>query len=178
MQNLKQIITFVSKGFRNMNRRLQQFLSAENLSQAQFADAIGVARASISHILAGRNKPGFDFIEKIALAYPDLSLEWLILGKGKMYKRGGEDIFSQLPPEDPQQQNSNTGYQEAVIPLHSPIDEDAPEDVFPETGKSTGEEVDMAKPSLEMAEDYSSKNQKDIDRIVVFYTDNTFRELR
>ena len=45
-----------------MNIRLQQFLSAENLSQAQFADIIGVARASVSHIIAGRNKPGFDFI--------------------------------------------------------------------------------------------------------------------
>ena len=45
-----------------MNTRLQQFLSAENISQSQFADTIGVARASVSHILAGRNKPGFDFL--------------------------------------------------------------------------------------------------------------------
>ena len=45
-----------------MNSRLQQFLDAENINQAQFADSIGVARASVSHILAGRNRPGYDFI--------------------------------------------------------------------------------------------------------------------
>ena len=68
-----------------MNKRLLQFLSAENISQAQFADTIDVARASVSHIIAGRNKPGFDFIESMALHYPSLNLEWLITGKGKMY---------------------------------------------------------------------------------------------
>ena len=68
-----------------MNKRLQQFLAAENISQAQFADTIGVARASISHILAGRNKPGFDFIESTARHFPDLNLEWLITGRGRMY---------------------------------------------------------------------------------------------
>lgn len=68
-----------------MNKRLLQFLAAENISQAQFADTIDVARASVSHIIAGRNKPGFDFIESMALHYPSLNLEWLITGKGKMY---------------------------------------------------------------------------------------------
>ena len=58
-----------------MNQRLQQFLSAENISQAQFADSIGVARASVSHILAGRNKPGFDFIESMARKYPNVSMD-------------------------------------------------------------------------------------------------------
>ena len=61
-----------------MNRRLQQFLRAENISQSQFADTIGVARASVSHILAGRNKPGFDFLLAMSKHYPSLNLEWLI----------------------------------------------------------------------------------------------------
>ena len=70
-----------------MNNRLQQFLAAENISQAQFADTIDVARASVSHVLAGRNKPGYDFIKSISDHYPKLNLEWLINGKGKMYRR-------------------------------------------------------------------------------------------
>ncbi|MCR5709058.1 MAG: helix-turn-helix domain-containing protein, partial [Bacteroidales bacterium] len=45
-----------------MNERLIKFLSAENITQSQLADTLGVARASISHILSGRNKPGFDFL--------------------------------------------------------------------------------------------------------------------
>ena len=77
-----------------MNTRLQQFLSAENISQAQFADTIEVARASVSHVLAGRNKPGYDFIKSIADHYPKLNLDWLINGKGKMYK---EVVAAPLP---------------------------------------------------------------------------------
>jgi len=75
-----------------MNNRLAQFLKAENISQSQFADSIGVARASITHILSGRNRPGFDFIENMARRYPALNLEWFITGKGKMYKSAPEPI--------------------------------------------------------------------------------------
>ena len=72
--------------FRNMNNRLQQFLAAENISQSQFADTINVARASVSHILAGRNKPGWDFLNNMMRHYPNLNIEWLLNGTGKMYK--------------------------------------------------------------------------------------------
>ncbi len=87
-----------------MNTRLKQFLAAENISQSQFADTIKVVRASVSHVLAGRNKPGYDFIRAIMLAYPHLNMEWLILGKGKMYRApvqetGSEDLsHGSVPP--------------------------------------------------------------------------------
>ena len=79
-----------------MKDRLLQFLSAENITQSQFADTIGVARASISHILSGRNKPGYDFIENTMKHYPALNIEWLINGTGKMY-RNAADTSSQIP---------------------------------------------------------------------------------
>ena len=85
-----------------MNKRLLQFITAENISQSQFADNIGVARASVSHIIAGRNKPGFDFVEKMARAFPALNIEWLITGRGKMYK-------SALG-EQPQKPSTNDDY--------------------------------------------------------------------
>ena len=68
-----------------MNIRISQFLNAENITQAQFADTIGVARASISHIIAGRNKPSYDFITSVLKHYPRLNPYWLMLGKGRMY---------------------------------------------------------------------------------------------
>ena len=74
-----------------MDKRLQQFLDAENISQAQLADTLGVARAGISHILSGRNKPGFDFLEAMAVHYPQISMDWLLTGKGRMYKDAGEN---------------------------------------------------------------------------------------
>ena len=106
-----------------MNTRLQQFLTAENISQSQFADSIGVARASISHILSGRNKPGFDFLESTARRYPSLNLEWLITGNGRMYNP------SENAPEEP-------------------------------------------------LEPVAVKSSKEIDKIVVFFTDGTFEEYK
>ena len=55
-----------------MNRRLQQFLELEQLKPAQFADIMGIQRSNVSHILSGRNKPGFDFIQKFLLKFPSV----------------------------------------------------------------------------------------------------------
>lgn len=92
------LFTFVTQKFKNMNRRLLQFLQAENITQSQFADILNVARGSVSHILSGRNKPGYDFIESLLLHYPQLNLDWLLTGKGKMYKDGSEEPV--IPLED------------------------------------------------------------------------------
>lgn len=79
-----------------MNTRLKQFLSAENITQAQFADTIEVVRASVSHVLSGRNNPSYDFIKAIMQHYPHLNIEWLIFGKGRMYKeKGYNDLFTE-----------------------------------------------------------------------------------
>ena len=69
-----------------MKDRLLKFLNSQQLSSARFAEIIGVQPSGISHILSGRNKPGFDFIQKILTSYPSLSAEWLIMGKGSMLK--------------------------------------------------------------------------------------------
>ena len=69
-----------------MNRRLLLFLQAKNITQSQFADTLSVARGSVSHILSGRNKPGYEFLESLALHYPDLNIDWLFTGKGAMFK--------------------------------------------------------------------------------------------
>ena len=90
-----------------MNSRLLRFLEAENISQAQFADTLGVARAGISHILSGRNKPGFDFIERLALKYPNLNIEWLITGRGKMYR--DSQAQGSLPFNEPSVQAAAAG---------------------------------------------------------------------
>jgi transcriptional regulator with XRE-family HTH domain len=69
-----------------MKDRISEFLRKENKSSAQFADEIGVQPSGISHILSGRNKPSLDFIIKMLERYNFLSTEWLLFGKGSMYK--------------------------------------------------------------------------------------------
>ena len=47
-----------------MYERLKNWMEYEGLKPSTFADGIGVNRATISHILSGRNKPSIDFFRK------------------------------------------------------------------------------------------------------------------
>ncbi len=146
-----------------MNNRLQQFLGAENISQSQFAEELGVARASVSHILAGRNKPGYDFLTSLMARYPRLNMEWLLAGKGKMYKENSQteerpvqettpapDLFTSLP--------------ESPISMPEPVPEANPALTDAPTAPSVTSET--------------TDNQKTITKIIVFYSDHTFQEIR
>ena len=67
-----------------MHLRLKKWMDSQELNSSRFADSISVNRATISHILSGRNKPSIDFLEKLLFVYPELNLNWLITGIGYM----------------------------------------------------------------------------------------------
>jgi transcriptional regulator with XRE-family HTH domain len=69
-----------------MKERLLEFLKNENKSSAQLAEEIGVQASGISHIISGRNNPSLDFVLKMLEKYQFLSTDWLLFGKGAMYK--------------------------------------------------------------------------------------------
>ena len=77
-----------------MKERIQEFLRIENKSSSQFAEEIGVQPSAISHIISGRNKPSLDFILKMLAKYPTLSTDWILFGKGTMYREDAADLFS------------------------------------------------------------------------------------
>jgi plasmid maintenance system antidote protein VapI len=85
-----------------MNKRIQQFLDIENLSPSKLADMLGLQRSGISHILAGRNKPSYDFILKFLRTFPNINPDWLLMGKGKIYRNGENDQNNQNEENTPQ----------------------------------------------------------------------------
>ena len=65
--------------------RLKHYLDSRQISVTQFADECSIPRPTGSQLLAGRNKKVSDeIISKIHLAYPDLSIVWLMFGEGEM----------------------------------------------------------------------------------------------
>jgi transcriptional regulator with XRE-family HTH domain len=79
-----------------MRERILKFLKAENKTSAQFAEEIGVQPSGVSHILSGRNKPSLDFVLKMLEKYSFLSTEWLLFGKGNMYRDSSmQNLFDQ-----------------------------------------------------------------------------------
>jgi hypothetical protein len=49
---------------------------------SDFAKQIEKSPTAISNVISGRNKAGIELIEAILLKYPQVSPEWLLLGKG------------------------------------------------------------------------------------------------
>lgn len=64
--------------------RLNQVIEYYGIRVADLADRLQIQRSTLSHLFAGRNKPGFEFLERLAAAFPDLSLNWVVTGKGEM----------------------------------------------------------------------------------------------
>ena len=166
-----------------MNQRLQQFLSAENISQSQFADSIGVARANVSHIISGRNKPGFDFIEKLSSHYPSLSLEWLISGKGKMYKNGEScapavTLQSPSAPDELFDTESYTITAEEQAQIPSTATANSVSGASNTQPRVQSKTVEASESNNANKIKQSIKNQRNITKIIVFYDDNSFQELK
>ncbi|NIJ54136.1 helix-turn-helix transcriptional regulator [Dyadobacter arcticus] len=62
----------------DLSDKIKQILTDKNITPSIFADEIGIQRSSISHILAGRNKPSLDIVQKIVKRFPELGLKWIL----------------------------------------------------------------------------------------------------
>ena len=69
-----------------MREKLLDLMKNEGLKPSQLAELLGINPAGISHILAGRNKPGFDLLQKILRRFPRINPDWLLLDSDKMYR--------------------------------------------------------------------------------------------
>jgi len=85
-----------------MKERILEFLKNENKTSSQLAEDIGVQPSGISHIISGRNNPSLDFVIKMLEKYSFLSAEWLLFGRGSMYKEPRmADLFSNMDFSEP-----------------------------------------------------------------------------
>tara|TARA_B100000925_G_C21855259_1_gene407502 strand:+ start:414 stop:725 length:312 start_codon:yes stop_codon:yes gene_type:complete len=75
-----------------MHLRIRKWLDLNNQKASELAMNIGVNRATISHILSGRNKPSIDFLEKLLHVYPNINANWLITGVGNINLEHVDDI--------------------------------------------------------------------------------------
>ena len=70
----------------SIHQRMKQLVDTVGTKNS-FSKAIDVNPSVIGNIVGRRlSKPSFEVIEKIIQKFPDLSLDWLILGKGEMWK--------------------------------------------------------------------------------------------
>ncbi len=178
-----------------MNSRLLQFLNAENITQAQFADSIGVARASISHIISGRNKPSYEFISAMMKQYPQLNPEWLILGKGRMYSdtqrqtlqsqdATNDDLLFPADYDTPDASTVQPEVRMKPVPsrMNSKIFQDGSQleskTVSEGAVAETGQETAPQQSESRITSSDKQVPERRISKIIVFFDDGTFQEMR
>lgn len=139
----------------------------EDMNPARFADSLNIGRAVISHILNGRNNPSLDVITRILTEMPNISAEWLISGKGSMYKDKSSpnteevkiersdfpgDLFSQIYAE-PGNYSEKSEY--STLEELNPV-ENNPNNIVNERII------------------YKEKPLRKISKIIIYYSDNTY----
>ena len=78
------------------------------MSQAEFADYIGVGRPSITHIMSGRDKTSQTVVSKTLLKFPELNPMWLLKGEGEMYRPHMEKHTLPSPSNPPDVESVQT----------------------------------------------------------------------
>lgn len=132
--------------------RLKKVMEFYNLTASNFADRINVQRSSISHILSGRNKPSLDFVLKITNSFNDVDINWLLKGIGSFPKKEKET-------------------KEQIAPPPSLFDTTTVKK------NETSNNTTASKDDTSIREDNNTK-KKEIEKIVIFYSDGTFKEYR
>ena len=140
-----------------MKERLLEFLRVENKSSAQLAEEIGVQASGISHILSGRNNPSLDFVLKMLEKYQYLSTDWLLFGKGSMYKENRMQNLFDYDLADNKESNEMKSKNE--VPKVNIDYEDV-----------------MKNKTMKVSAVSSDKITSDVVKIVWFYENNSFEE--
>lgn len=139
-------------------------MDREKLTAGAFAESIGVAQATISHILGPRNKyPSTEVILRLYQRYDDINLEWLLTGKGSMSK-------------NPTMENSEFDY---------PLFAEKPENAAKEPGETENRkeialETTQKAPKEIVRQEiiYKERPPRKITEIRIFFDDNTYETFK
>lgn len=183
-----------------IQERILLLMKSLGLNPAQFADEIGVQRSSISHIISGRNNPSLDIVTKILNKFPDIDSNWLVIGKGSLVGKNetnsteirnneiskpsetlfddlSDSLFSDIQKDNPPNIDNNNIYELQrkieILEGKSKVKESQPE-IY-------NKPVEIAKPVNNNISNFEnsqhSNSTKQIVRIIIFYSDNSFEEL-
>lgn len=90
--------------------RIEKVMSSLGLNARQFATEIRVQPGTISNMMAGRNNPSLEVMKRIMERYPTLNPEWLIAGRGVMWRTepGKEPGLFDSQAPDPKEKSVRT----------------------------------------------------------------------
>lgn len=164
----------------NINDKIKQILLDKNLTPSYFADEIGVQRSSISHILSGRNRPSFDIIQKIIRRFPELGYEWIMEEESQQVNQSTASSYGNRNQPRPTieradrsssvQPSSPSSYPSQSVGIRSQRNEIPPVNI-PEQIPT-----DSLSAQTQSTTNSVTSSDKKVERILIFYTDGSFKE--
>lgn len=138
-----------------MRDRILKIMEREGLTPSKFAESIGIQRSAMSHIISGRNNPSLDVLLKILERFTYVDSDWLLFGKGEMIREHvltEPYLFTNMLENRPNVQ------------------------VVAENRKEIGVEtpVNIQKQPVVEQVICQEKPSKNVSKIMIFYSDNTF----
>lgn len=175
----------------DLRDRIVQLIEKERISQTEFADYIGVQRSALSHVLNGRNNPGFNFIQKIIESYPKVNSRWLLIGEGNIYTTTDEDKIVEekiAQDKDPQkkviepdlfsvieelksQEIQDNSYNKKTVTEEKEKTKVAIENVVTQPQNADVKHIEETK--IQETQEEKPK-EKQVEKVLIFYTDRTF----
>jgi transcriptional regulator with XRE-family HTH domain len=172
-----------------MKDRIILLIKAKNYTAAQFADEIGVQKSGISHIISGRNNPSLDFVQKILQRFPEVNMDWLIMGKGPMFSSDGIRTVQAEPTLfTPHEVNIPTPdlFTAEISQPETPkvevriVEEPENTEALGAFATSPEKEIKSADPVVEKnipaKEEILAGNPKKVVKVLFFYSDKSFTE--
>lgn len=166
-----------------IQERIATIISTKNMTNAQFAEKVGVQPANISHIMSGRNKPSLDLVIKILKRFPEIRSDWLINGKGSMTRE--YDLFGMAEEKKSPEERINKRAEEAErerqemsakISQTGAVKKPAEPDKIAEKQPYMEGDPNTVQSSKKFEKPELLKgSQKKVERIVIFYEDRSFR---
>ncbi len=158
-----------------MEERLAFIMKAKNLSMTRFADEIEVQRSSMSHVMNGRNKASLDFIRRILKRFPDINPDWLLFGKGSMSRQDVQmelDTGNESAEKLEDLKNESEEKSRKITALENELR------LLKEAQRNQVKQVADNKSVQEEDAAIYGAQRRDIEYIVTFYSDKTFREYK
>lgn len=154
-----------------MKDKLQQLMKTEGLSASRLAEILEIQPAGVSHLLAGRNKPSFDLLQKILRRFPKINPDWLLLDDGQMFRT--ETYNGEGRPQSPTDGNLFSDKTAANTERSMGRTEQSAN-----RNMRTSQEGNISSEEYDSRERLKSQEASRIERVVVFYTDGSFSDYK
>lgn len=158
----------------NMNERLVNIIDYYKLTQTEFAFRINVSKTLVSLIIKGQRPVTAAIVEKIKMAFPEISGRWLEEGEGNMVVEPGQmgnlfDANYHVESEGESLRNDSAEQSQSADNKKS-----AAKPYSYAKSKPSEQDDRVAEAQYEVKAVYEPKPE--IERIVIFYTDGSFSE--